>query len=38
MRMLLEQAGFQIEAEKGDWTEVDPNADSYVIVYVARRL
>jgi SAM-dependent methyltransferase len=37
LRMLLEQAGFQIEAEKGDWTEVDANADHEVIVYVARK-
>src|SRR5215207_3186483 len=27
LRMLLEQAGFQIEAQKGDWTDGDANAD-----------
>jgi hypothetical protein len=33
--MLLEQAGFQIEAEKSDWTDV--TADHNVIIYVARK-
>lgn len=37
LRMLLERAGFQVEAEKGDWTDVDANADHDVIVYVARK-
>ena len=37
LRMLLEQAGFQIEAEKGDLTEVDANAEHAYIVYVARK-
>jgi hypothetical protein len=26
MRRLLEQAGFQLEAEKGDWTGLDTTA------------
>lgn len=33
--MLLEQAGFQIEAEKGDWS--DAAADHDVLVYFARK-
>lgn len=37
MRMLLQQAGFRIEAEKGDWTDADVNADHDVIVYFARK-
>lgn len=37
MRMLLEQAGFQIEAEKADLTEQVPNADTETIIYVARK-
>lgn len=37
MRMLLEQAGFRIEAEKGDWTEADASADHDVIVFFARK-
>jgi SAM-dependent methyltransferase len=37
MRMLLEQAGFQIEAEKGDLTDVDANAEHELMVYVARK-
>ena len=37
MRMLLEQAGFQIESAKGDLTEVEANADHEYIVYVARK-
>ena len=37
MRMLLEQAGFQIEAEKGDLTDVDANAEHEFMVYVARK-
>ena len=35
-RMLLEQAGFRVEAEKGDWTDVDANTDHDVIVFFAR--
>jgi SAM-dependent methyltransferase len=37
MRMLLEQAGFRIEAEKGDWTDTDATPDHDVIVYFARK-
>jgi hypothetical protein len=37
MRMLLEQAGFRIEAEKSGWTEADPSADTDFIIYVARK-
>ncbi|MDQ2690472.1 MAG: class I SAM-dependent methyltransferase [Chloroflexota bacterium] len=37
MRMLLEQAGFSIEAEKGDWTDEDADADHEVIVFFARK-
>ena len=37
MRMLLAQAGFRIEAEKGDWTDADANADHHVIVFFARK-
>jgi SAM-dependent methyltransferase len=37
MRMLLEKAGFTIEAEKGDWTDADATADHDVIVYFARK-
>lgn len=37
MRMLLERAGFKIEAEMGDWTDEAANADHKVIVYVARK-
>jgi SAM-dependent methyltransferase len=37
MRMLLEKAGFTIEAEKGDWTDTDANAEHDVIVYFAKK-
>ncbi len=37
MEMLLEKAGFTIEAEKGDWTDADVTADHDVIVYFARK-
>ena len=37
MRMLLEEAGFRIEAEKGDWTDAVATADHDVIVYFARK-
>lgn len=37
LRMLLERAGFRIEAVKGDWTDVDARADHDVVVYVARK-
>ena len=37
MRMLLEKAGFTIEAEKGDWTDADVTGDHDVIVYYARK-
>jgi hypothetical protein len=37
MRMLLEKAGFTLEAEKGDWTDAEATADHDVIVYFARK-
>src|SRR5687768_13689533 len=37
LRMLLEQAGFTIEAEKGGWTDEDATPDHDVIVYFARK-
>jgi SAM-dependent methyltransferase len=37
IHLLLEKAGFQVEAEKGDWTEVDATADHAVIVYFAKK-
>ena len=37
LRMLLERAGFRIEAEKGDWTEESATADHHVLVFVARK-
>jgi SAM-dependent methyltransferase len=33
----LEQAGFTVEAEKGDWTDADATADTGVIVYFAKK-
>lgn len=35
--MLLEKAGFSVEAEKGDWTDADVTADHDVMVYFARK-
>lgn len=37
LRMLLEQAGFVIEAEKGDLTDADATGDHDGIVYFARK-
>ena len=37
LRLLLEKAGFKIEAEQGDWTEAAMTADNDVIVFVARK-
>jgi SAM-dependent methyltransferase len=37
MRLLLEKAGFTIEAEKGDWTDADVTADHDIIVFFARK-
>ena len=37
LRMLLERAGFQIEAEKANWSEKTVSADDDVVVYVARK-
>lgn len=37
VRLLLEKAGFTIEAEKGDWTDTDITADHDTIVFVARK-
>jgi SAM-dependent methyltransferase len=37
VRLLLEKAGFTIEAEKGDWTDADVTADHANIVFVARK-
>ncbi|MEO8607984.1 MAG: class I SAM-dependent methyltransferase [Chloroflexota bacterium] len=36
-RLLLEKAGFTVEAEKGDWSEVDATADHKAITYFARK-
>jgi len=37
LRTLLEQAGFQIEAVKSDWTHDAASPDSEVIIYIARK-
>jgi hypothetical protein len=37
MQMLLEKAGFTVEAAKGGWTEADATANHDVIVYFARK-
>jgi hypothetical protein len=37
VRLLLEKAGFAIEAEKGDRTDAKVTADHTNIVFVARR-
>ena len=37
MRMLIEQAGFRIEAEKSDLTEAEATSDTGTIIYVARK-
>lgn len=37
VRLLLEKAGFQIEAEKGDWTDANVTSEHKVIVYIARK-
>jgi len=37
VRLLLEKAGFTVEAEKGDWTDTDVTADHHTIVFVARK-
>jgi SAM-dependent methyltransferase len=37
LQLLLEKAGFTIEAEKGDWTDADVTADHDVIVFFARK-
>ncbi len=37
MQMLLEKAGFTVEAAKGDWTDEDATASHDVIVYFARK-
>jgi hypothetical protein len=37
MRVLLEKAGFTIEAEKGDWTDANATTDHDVIVYFTRK-
>jgi SAM-dependent methyltransferase len=37
MQLLLEKAGFTIEAIKGDWTDADATADHDAIVYFARK-
>jgi SAM-dependent methyltransferase len=37
MRILLEKAGFRVEAEKGDWTDADATAHHEVIVYFAKK-
>ncbi len=37
MRMLLEKAGFTIEAAKGDWTDDDVTSEHDAIIYFARK-
>lgn len=37
MHLLLEKAGFTVEAEKGDWTDADATAEHDAIVYFARK-
>jgi SAM-dependent methyltransferase len=37
IRLLLEKAGFTIEAEKGDWTDADVTAGHKAIIFFARR-
>ncbi len=37
LRHLLEQAGFEIEAIQGDYTEVEATAEHDVIVFIARK-
>jgi SAM-dependent methyltransferase len=37
MQLLLEKAGFTLEAVKGDWTDADATADHDTIVYFARK-
>jgi hypothetical protein len=37
LQLLLEQAGFMVEAVKGDWTDADVTADHETIVYFARK-
>jgi SAM-dependent methyltransferase len=37
IHLLLEKAGFQLEAEKGDWTDVEATAEHDVIVYFAKK-
>ena len=37
MRLLLEKAGFTVEAEKEDWTDADVTAEHDSIVYFARK-
>jgi SAM-dependent methyltransferase len=37
LQLLLEQAGFTVEAVKGDWTDADVTADHDTIVYFARK-
>ena len=37
VRLLLEKAGFTIEAEKGDWTDADATAAHDTIIYFARK-
>ena len=37
MLLLLEKAGFNVEAAKGDWTDADATAEHDVIVYFARK-
>lgn len=37
MRLLLEKAGFAVEAEKGDWTDADVTAEHDSIIYFARK-
>lgn len=38
MQLLLEKAGFTLEAVKGDWTDADATADHAALVYFARKV
>jgi hypothetical protein len=37
LRQMLEQAGFEIEAIQGDYTEAEATAEHNVIVFIARK-
>lgn len=37
LRVLLEQVGFKVEAEKGDWTEADTTSEHDINIFFARK-